>query len=59
MTRVNSVHEAGYPKPVFWDNSEGWGGEGVSGWGDTCKPVADSCRYMAKTITVFKVIILQ
>ena len=28
MTRVNSVHEAGHPKPVFWDNSEGWGGEG-------------------------------
>ena len=22
------MHETGYSKPVFWDNPEGWGGEG-------------------------------
>ena len=22
------MHEAGHPKQVLWDNSEGWGGEG-------------------------------
>ena len=28
MTSASSVHEAGHPKPVLWDNPEGWGGEG-------------------------------
>ena len=30
----------------------GWGGRwaGGSGWGDTCAPVADSCRCLAKPI---------
>ena len=28
--QCNSMHEAGQPKPVPWDNPEGWGGEG--GW---------------------------
>ena len=41
------MHEAGHSKLVFWDNPEGWGGEGDgrggSGWGDTCAPVADPC----------------
>ena len=27
-TSVSSVHEAGYPKWVLWDNPEGWYGEG-------------------------------
>ena len=52
MTSVNSMHEAGYPKLVHWDNPEGWGGEGVDGgWGcwDTCTLMADSCQCMAKT----------
>ena len=22
------MHEAGHPKPVLWDNPEGWGGKG-------------------------------
>ena len=22
------MHEAGYPKPVLWDNPEGWDGDG-------------------------------
>ena len=36
-TSASSMHEVGHPKPVLWDNPEGWGGEeGGSGWGDTC-----------------------
>ena len=29
MTSASSTHEAEHPKPVLWDNPEGWGGEGV------------------------------
>ena len=47
MTSASLMHEAGYSKPVLWDNPEGWGGEGGErGFhyaGDTCAPVADSC----------------
>ena len=28
MTSASSMHEAGHPKPVLWDNPEGEGGEG-------------------------------
>ena len=28
MTSANPMHEAGNPRPVFWDNPEGWGGKG-------------------------------
>ena len=28
MTSASSMREAGHSKPVFWDNPEGWGGEG-------------------------------
>ena len=31
MTSASSMHEAGHPKPVLWDNLEGWGGEGGGG----------------------------
>ena len=31
MTSASSMHEAGHPKLVLWDNPEGWGGEG-GGW---------------------------
>ena len=32
----------------------GWGGrwEGGIGMGNTCRPMADSCEYMAKTTTI-------
>ena len=63
MTSVNSMHEAGYPKLVHWDNPEGWdgegGGRGVWDGGDTCTPVADSCWYMAKPPQYCPVISLQ
>ena len=48
------MHETGHSKLVFWDNPEGWdgegGGRGVKDGGDTCVPVADSCQCMGKTI---------
>ena len=28
MTSTSLMHEAGHPKPVRWDNAEGWCGEG-------------------------------
>ena len=28
MTSASSMHEAGHPKQVLWDNPEGWDGEG-------------------------------
>ena len=28
MTSAGYMHEARHPKPVPWDNPEGWGGEG-------------------------------
>ena len=43
--QCNSMHVAGQPKLVLWDNAEGWGGEGGgnggSGQGDTCVTMAD------------------
>ena len=57
MTSASSMHEAGQSKLVLWDNPERWV--------DTCAPMADSCRCMAKTIHVdvwkklCKIIILQ
>ena len=27
MASANSMHVAGHPKPVLWDNPEGWGEE--------------------------------
>ena len=54
---------AGHPKPVLCDNLEGWGGErggrGLRDRGDTCIPMADSYRCIAKKSQYCKVIILQ
>ena len=53
MTSASSVHEAGHSKPSLTVNPEGWGEEGVQfGNRDKCAPVAYSCQYMAKTITI-------
>ena len=47
---------------VHWDDPEGWygegGGEGFR-MGNTCTPVADSCRCVAESIQYCKVISLQ
>ena len=44
VTSPRSMHETGHSKPVHWDNSEGWEGEGGgvvgSGQGEICTPVA-------------------
>ena len=40
MTSASSMNEAGHPKPVLWDNPEGWGGERDGGRVHTCIPVA-------------------
>ena len=48
------MYEAGHSKLVLWDNPEGWGGEGGSGWWDTCAPMADSYQCMAKPTTINK-----
>ena len=56
MASASLLHEAGYPKPMLWDNLEGDGGEGggkrIQDWGRTWTPTADSCCCMAKTITI-------
>jgi len=46
MTSASSMHEVGQSKLMIWDNSEGWVLRevgGVSGMGDTCTPLVDSC----------------
>ena len=63
MTSSSSMCEAEHSKPVLWDNPEGWGGEG-SGRGvqdgeDTCAPMGDSCRSMAKPPQYCKAFSLQ
>ena len=49
--------DAGHPKSLLCDNLEGWdrerGGRGVQEVGDICIPMADSCWYMAKPITIW------
>ena len=45
------MHETGCLGPVNWDNPEGWNGEGGGRglrMGDTCTPMADSSKCMAK-----------
>ena len=49
------MHETGHSKPGYWDDHEGWGGEGGGTGvqdGDTCTPEADSCQCMGKTTTI-------
>ena len=47
-SREHKAGASGQPKGM------GWRGRcvRVSGWGDTCTPVADTCQCMAKTTTV-------
>ena len=39
MASDSYMHEVGHPKPVLWDNPEGWGreegGRGLQDGGDT------------------------
>ena len=54
-----SMHETGCSGLVHWDDPEGRYGEGGFRMGNTCTPVADSCRCMAKPMQYYKVISLQ
>ena len=55
------MHDTGCSGLVHWDDPEDWDGKG-GGWevgagfrkGDTCTPVADSCRCIAKPTTIIK-----
>ena len=52
MTSASSTRETRHPKPVLWDNPEGWGWGEVGaqrGMGGTRVPVADSCWCIAKS----------
>ena len=57
------MHDTGCLGLVHWDDPEGWYGEGGGRreegegfrMGNTCIPVADSFRYMAKPIQYCKV----
>ena len=59
MKRVaspGSMHYTGCLGLVHWDDPEGWCGEGGGfRMGNTCMPVADSFRYLAKLIQLCKV----
>ena len=64
MTGPSLMHEIWHSEPLHWDNPLGWDGMGrervgISGQGDTCTPVADSCQCMAKPRQYCKVISLQ
>ena len=52
------MHDTGCLGLVHWDDPEGWyregGGRGFR-MGNTCTPVVDSCRCMAKPIQYCKV----
>ena len=52
-----SMHDTGCSGLVYWDDPEGWDGEGGGRgfrMGSICTPVADSCQCMAKPIQYCK-----
>ena len=54
------MHDTGCLGLVHWDDPEGWYGEGGGfRMGNTCIPVADSFRYLAKLIQYCKVLKLS
>ena len=58
VTSPGSMHDAGCLGLVHWDDPEGWYGEGEGRgfrMGNTCIPVADSFRCLAKPIQYCKV----
>ena len=63
MTSASLMYEAEHTKLMLWDNPEGrdreGDGKGAQDWWDTCTPVADSCKCMAKPPQYCKVIIIQ
>ena len=63
VTSPGLTHDTGCLGLVHWDDPEGWYGEGGGRreegggfrMGNTCTPVADSFRYLAKPIQHCKV----
>ena len=55
IVSLGLMHETGCSGPVYWNDLEGWDGEGGGRgfkMGNTCTPMADSCQCMAKTTTI-------
>ena len=55
ISNSSSMNETGYSKPVYWDNLDGWDGEGGKRgfrMGDTCTPMTDLSQCMVKTTTL-------
>ena len=59
ITSPGLMHETGCSGLVYWDDPEGWDGEGGYRMGNTCTTVVDSCQFMAKPMQYGKVISLQ
>ena len=55
VTSSGSMHDTGCLELVQWDNPEGREEGGGFRMGNTCIPVVDSFRYMAKSIQYCKV----
>ena len=56
VTSPGSMHDTGCLGLVHWDDPEGWYWEGGGfRMGNTCMPVADSFRYLAKPVQYCKV----
>ena len=54
ITSPGLMHDTGCSGLVHWDDPEGWDGEGDGRgfrMGNTCTPMADSYKCMAKTAT--------
>ena len=55
ITGPGLMHETGCSGLVYWDDSEGWDGEGGERAvqdGERMCTLADSCQCMAKTTTI-------
>ena len=57
ISSPGSMHDTGCSGLVYWDDPEGWDGEGGGGVqdGNTCTPMTDSCQCVAKPIQYCKV----
>ena len=62
ITTPGLMNGTGCSGLVYWDDPEGWDGEGGGSGvqdGSTCTPGADSCQCMAKPLQYCKVTSLQ
>ena len=62
IANPGSMHDIGCSRLLYWDDPEGWDGEGGGRgfrMGNTCTPVVTPCQCVAKPIQYCKVISLQ